>query len=130
MHFLNFKRLNTSTGVAMTALNVSNGVAVYSEPINVERNVGYFSILIKEDKAGGAGDIDVYMQYSFDGSNWYRFNTTSNGVTTEEANIRTMLQNSTELIAITARLARYARVVVDPDADSSVTIDFAFQEQL
>ena len=115
--------------VLMSSLDVANTVKTYSEAVNVERNVGFFSVLITENKAGGAGDVDVYLEYSWDGTNWYRANTTSSGSLTQESDVVTTLQNATKWIVVTARLAKYVRVVIDPDADSAVTVRLAFQEE-
>lgn len=128
MYFVNSKRLLNAAGASISALAMANGVAVNSEPIKVERNVGFFVLLVKEDKLGGAGDVDIYAEYSMDGVNWHRPNTTSGGVLTQEANIVTTLQNTTKWIVFTARLANYVRFVFDPDADSQVTADFIYQE--
>lgn len=109
-------------------LAMANGVKTYSEAIDVEKNVGFFSLLITENKDGGAGDVDVYLEYSWDGINWYRANTTAAAALTQESNVVDTLQNTTKWIVVTARLAKYVRVVFDPDADSAVTATFAFQE--
>lgn len=128
MYFVNSKRLNNAAGAPITALAMANTVAVNSEAIKVDHNVGFFVLLVKEDIAGGAGDVDIYAEYSIDGTNWHRVNTTSGGTLTQEANIVTTLQNATKWIVFTARLAKYVRFVFDPDADSQVTADFIYQE--
>lgn len=128
MYFVNDQRLATAAGVAITALDMANGVAVNSKSYKVNRNVGFFTLLVTESKAGGTGDVDIYCEYSLDGTNWYRANTTSAGVLTQEANIVTTLQAASKWIVFTARLAKYVRFVFDPDADSQVTADFIYQE--
>lgn len=115
--------------VLISNMDVANTVKTYSEAINVEKNVGFFSMLITENKGGGAGDVDVYLEYSWDATNWYRVNTTSSGALTQESDVVTTLQNVTKWIVVTARLAKYVRVVIDPDADSRVTVSLAFQEE-
>ena len=128
MYFVNKKRLSNAAGAAITSLAMSTGVAVNSEAIKVDHNVGFFAILVKEDAASGLGDVDIYAEYSIDGDNWYRPNTTSGGTLTQESNIVTTLQNATKWIVFTARLAKYVRIVFDPDADCRVTADFIYQE--
>lgn len=128
MYLVNTQRLNTSAGVAITNLNMASGVAVNSEAIRCERNVGFFILTLTENKAGGAGDMDVYAEYSDDGTNWNRVYTTSAGTLTQEANIVTALQNVTRRIVFTARMAKFVRFVFDPDADSAMTADLTFQE--
>lgn len=129
MFFVNTKRLNTSAGVAITNLNMSNGVAVNSEFIKIDRNVGFAALLLTENKAGGAGDVDVYAEYSVDGVTFQKAYTTSAGALTVDANIVTTLQNVTRYIVIDLRVAKYVRFVFDPDADSTMTADLIYQEE-
>jgi hypothetical protein len=129
MYFVNFKRLLNSAGATITDLLLTSGVAVNSEAIKVDKNVGFLVLLIKENKAGGAGDVDIYAEYSDDATTWYRTYTTDlAGTITQEGNIVTTLQNVTRRIVVTARLAKYVRFVFDPDADSQITADVTFQE--
>ena len=128
MYFVNAKRLNNAAGAAITALAMSNGVAVNSEAIRVNRNVGFFILRVTEDKSGGAGDVDIYAEYSDDGTNWDRVYTTSAGVLTRDANFVPTLQNVTRRLVFTARLANFVRFVFDPDADSQITADLIYQE--
>lgn len=136
MYFTNSRRL-TADGVdspagnrnkEITALAMALGVKTYSEKINVERNVGFFTLLVTEAHGGSSGDVDIYVEYSLDGTNWYRASTTAAASLTQEADLVDTLQNVTKWIVFTARLAKYVRVVFDPDADSVVTADFTFQE--
>ena len=84
-----------------------------------------------EDKSGGAGDVDIYVEYSDDGSTFYRTYTTDlAGTITVEGNLVTALQNVTRRIIHTARLAKYVRYVFDPDADSRITADITYQEEV
>lgn len=130
MYFTNTKRLNNSAGAPITQLAMLNTVLNYSEAIKVDKNVGFFVLLAKEDAASTLGDVDIYAEYSIDGTNWYRANTTSGGTLTQESNIVTTLANTTKWIVFTARLAKFVRIVVDPDADSRVTLDFVYQEDV
>ena len=116
-------------GAVIDDLALTSGVAVYSEAIPTDRNVGCSTLLITEDKSGGAGDVDIYPEYSMDGTNWHRANTTSAGSLTQDANIVTTLQNATKWIVLTLRMAKYVRFVFDPDADSQITAKLLFQEQ-
>jgi len=129
MFFINSRRLNNSSGTPITALALTSGVAVNSEAIAVDRNVGFGVLTLKEDKAGGAGDVDVYAEYSEDGTTWNKAYTTASGSLTVDADIVTTLQNATRRIQFTPRMAKYIRFVFDPDADSQITADFAFQEE-
>ena len=129
MFYLNARRLFTSANVAITNLDVTNGVAVNTAAIQVDKNGGFFTLLATENKAGGAGDVDIYPEYSIDGTNWYRAYTTSGGTLTQESNVVTALQNVSRWVVFTARLAKYIRFVIDPDADSTVTLDFIYSEE-
>lgn len=129
MRFVNAKRLNNSAGAAVTQLDLTNGVAVNSETVAVDRNVGYLCLTVVEDKSGGTGDVDIYAQYSDDGTTWYRpYTSDLAGSITAEGDIVTTLQNVTRRIYFQARLARYVRFVFDPDADSRITADLTYQE--
>lgn len=129
MYFVNNRRLNNAAGATITDLLLSNGVAVNSEAIKVDKNVGFFVLTITENKVGGAGDVDIYAEYSNDGVTFNRAYTSDlAGTITQEGNIVTTLQNVTRRIVFTARLASYVRLVFDPDADSKITADLTYQE--
>ncbi len=128
-------KLKDSTGTAIVDLALSNGVAVYSQKIETKKNAGFFSLLITEDKAGGAGDVDISLQYSIDGTNWYDayvsdMDGTINieGVASGGGLIVSGLQDLTRWIVYTARAARYMRYKFDPDADSQITATHIYVE--
>lgn len=133
MYIVNVLPLRTSADVAISSLDMSNGVAVNSMPIKVSANVGFGVLLVTENKAGGAGDVDIYVEYSDDDAtptNWNKAYTTSSGALTVDANIVTTLQNVTRRIVFDIRMARWVRFVFDPDADSTVTAKFSYQEEV
>ncbi len=118
----------SAAGAAITDLLLSTGVAQYSEAILIEHSVGYASLLITENRAGGAGDVDIYAEYSMDGTNWYRpYISDMAGVITIEGNIVTTLQNVTRWIVFTLRMAKYMRFCFDPDANSTITAKLVFE---
>ncbi len=122
------KTLNDSAGTALSSYSLTSGVAVYSEVINVVDNVGFASLLITEDKAGGAGDVDISVEYSVDGTNWYSAYTSDmSGTIAAEGNVVTALQNVTRWIVHTARLSVVMRYKFDPDADSQITAVAIYQ---
>ena len=110
-------------------LAVSNGIMVTSDSISVRGNVGFATLLVTEEKAGGAGDVDIFAEYSTDNSTWNKAYTTSAGTLTVDSNIVTALQNATRWIVFTPRLAPYIRFTFDPDADSQVTAELIYQEE-
>lgn len=122
-----FYRARTSTGVLMTDLAIANAATVYTEAIPVDDNAGFSSILVIEDKSGGAGSVTITAEYSLDGTNFYTVYTTSGGSLTAESAIVTTLANQTRWIQHTARLARYVRYKIVAGADSEVTFDTVWQ---
>ncbi len=123
------KRLKDSAGTAILDYALTSGAAKYSETINVEKNAGFSVLLITEDKAGGAGDVDISAEYSVDGSTWHTAYTTNmSGTVSAEGNIVTALQNVTRWIIFTPRVSKYMRYKFDPDADSQVTAYHIFVE--
>lgn len=131
-----YKPLNDASGTALTDYALTNGVAVYSEPILVNGNIGFASILVTEDKAGGAGDVDISAEYSVDGVNFYPAyqsdmdgTITLEGVTSGGGLIVEALQNVTRWIAYTSRLSVWMRYKFDPDADSQITVKHIFQSE-
>ena len=116
------KVLEDSSGTDLSNYDLTSGTAVESKRVRVADNAGFIVLLITEDKAGGAGDVDIYMEYSIDGSTWYRpYVSDMAGSIAVEGDVVTGLQNVTRYIVITSRLAPYCRVVFDPDADSEIT---------
>ena len=63
--------LEDSNGVELTNFSLTSGVAVFSEAVDVQNNIGFFTLILTENIGGGAGDVDVSVQYSVDGTNWY-----------------------------------------------------------
>jgi len=132
MYFINSKRLDLSTGGAITNALLTSSMAVYSETIKVNRNVGFATLLITEDKAGGTGDVDISVEYSIDGTNWYvpyYTATPMDGTVTAEGNLITAIQNVTRWISFAVYAANYMRLKFDPDADSQITADILYQEE-
>jgi hypothetical protein len=126
---LNIKPL-TVNGSLMVDDSMTSGSAVNSDAIKVRGNVGFAALLVTEEKDGGAGDIDIYAEYSEDGSNFYRpYTTDMAGTITIEGNIVTALGNATRYIVFTPRLAQWMRIVIDPDANSQVTATLIYQEE-
>lgn len=122
--------LRNSSSALITDLALTSGVAVNSEGVYVADNIGYAVLLVTEDKSGGAGDVDIYAEYSTDNTNWYRpYTSDMAGTITVEGNIVTTLQNATRYIVFTPRLGKYMRIVFDPDANSEVTASLIFQRE-
>ena len=121
---------------SLTDFDLTSGGAVFSATIDNQHNAGYAALLIKEDKAGGAGDIDVSVEYSVDGSNWYSVYVTelyanatldtSTGTIHKSGLIAESLQNTTYWIRYGTDGSRYLRYKFDPDADSRITATHIF----
>lgn len=120
-----FSPMKDSTGANITNYAMTNGVAVNTQGILVEEQAGFSSILVSVDSSG---DVDIYAEYSLDGSSWYRpYISDMAGTITVEGNIVTTLSNVTNrYIIYTPRPARYVRYVFDPDANSTVTAKFVY----
>ena len=128
MYFVNHKVLTDELGTLIKDYLLFAGVVVKTQPYKVNRNVGFFTLIVKEDNPDENGDVDIYVEYSIDGKDWYRASTTSGGTLTQEANIVTGLKNATKWIVFTARLTNNVRFVFAPDTDSMVTAEFVYQE--
>lgn len=114
--------LQDTSGTDIEDYSLTSGSAVQSAKIRVQDNAGFMTLLVTEDKAGGTGDVDIYVEYSINSSDWHRAYTSNMaGTITIEGNIVTALQNVSRYMIFTPRLAPYVRVVFDPDADSEVT---------
>ena len=122
--------LQDSSGASIENYALTSGSAVQSAKIRTQDNDGFMALLVVEDKAGGAGDVDIYMEYSVDGTNWYRpYVSDMAGAIALEGNVVTALQNVSRYIILTPRPAPYSRVILDPDADSEVTIHVIYVRQ-
>lgn len=129
-HASNFKAtavtLKDTSNTEISTYALSTGVAVQTNEIRVNDNVGFASLLLTVD---ASGDVDVYAEYSFDKSNWYRPSISDMaGTATLEGNIVTAAANDTLWIVFTPRLAPWMRIVFDPDANSTITAKLVYQE--
>jgi hypothetical protein len=125
------KTLATSTGTTLEDVNLTSTVAVYSESIDITKMSSTTAgLLVIEDKAGGAGDVDISTEYSIDGTNFYpAYTTNMAGTLSLEGNIVTALQNVTRYILHTVRQGRYMRYKFDPDADSQISAYLIIEEE-
>ena len=120
--------LKDAAGTSISSYALTSGAAVYSESIYVTDNIGFASLLIVEDKAGGLGDVDISVEYSVDGTNWYTaYTADQDGTITVDANIYTTLRNISRWLAHVVRLAPWMRYKFDPDADAQITATVIFQ---
>ena len=104
----------------MSSTALTSGTPVTSDSVKVAGSVGFAALLVEENISGGAGDVDIFAEYSEDNSTWHRAYTTSGGTLTIEDNIVTALQNSARYIVFTPRLGKYVRITFDPDANSEI----------
>lgn len=129
MNIARYLQLRDENLVNFTDYALTNGTAVYSESIYIAKNIGFCTLFVKEDKAGGGGDVDISAEYSIDATNWYTaYRTDMAGTITAEGNIVTALQNVERWIHHPARLAIYMRYKFDPDADSQISAKFIYQD--
>lgn len=121
--------VRTKQTTLFTDESMLTGVAEQSAAVKVRHNVGFATLLVTEDQSGGAGDVDIYAEYSEDGTNWHRTYTSDmSGTITQEGNIATAVQNVTRRIVFTVRMANFIRIVFDPDANSEITATLTFLE--
>lgn len=125
-----FTKLYDTSGTVIGDYSLTSGAAVTTAGVKVKKNVGFAILLVTEDKSGGAGDVDIYAQYSETLNGTYNRVWISNmlGTITQEGNIVTTLQNVTRRIVFAVRLGGYINIVFDPVADSQVTATLIFQE--
>lgn len=129
-----------STGAqAMADYNLTSGLAVTTDTVLMNGNVGFATLYVKEDKSGGAGDVDIYAIYkltddgaTIDTTAWSRpYISNMAGTATVEGNIVTALGNTSisRSIVFTPRLGTYIKIVFDPDADSQISASLIWQEE-
>lgn len=120
--------LRDTSGTKISAYTLTSGAAVNTAAVPVEGNLGFATLVITENQGGGTGDVDIYAEYSYDGTNFSRaYVSDMAGTTTIEGNIVTALGNVTNRwIVFTARMAPYMRIVFDPDANSTITARLIF----
>lgn len=129
------KRVNTQSlrvsNVSVTSYDLTSGTPVTSDSVKVIGNVGFATLLVTENKVGGAGSVDIYAEYSFDKVTWSRpYLSDMAGTITVEGNIVTALQNVTRYIIFTPRMAPWVRFVISPNADSRLTAVLSYQEEM
>lgn len=112
---------------------LTSGTAVTSDSVHWKGNVGFASLNVIEDKSGGAGDVDIYAEYSIDGTNFSKsYESDLDGTISADGNIVTALGNTGDEgrnIVFDPRLFPYVRFVFDPDANSEITAVLVYQEE-
>lgn len=129
------KRINTQSlrvnNVSVTSYDITSGATVTSDSVKVNGNVGFTTLLVTEDKVGGAGSVDIYAQYSFDKVTWSRpYLSDMSGTITAEGNIVTALGNATRYIVFTPRMSQWVRFIVSANANSRLTAVLSYQEEM
>ena len=114
--------LRDADGNNIEDLALTSGSAVFSETISMVDNIGFATLLVIEDKAGGAGDVDISVEYTLDGTTFYPAYTADlSGTITADGLIVEAIQDEERWIAYPVRMARGLRYKFDPDADSQIT---------
>ncbi len=120
--------LQDESGASIQDYSLTAGEAVESKGVDVTNNIGFATLIIIENQSGGTGSVDVSVEYSVDGANWYPIYTTDmEGNLTPEGNIVTGLQNVERWIPHTVHLTKYFRYKFSPTADSQITATIIFQ---
>ncbi len=109
--------------------SMSSGTAEQSAGVKVRNNVGFAVLIVTEDIGGGAGDVDIYAEYSTNQTTWLRpYTSNMAGTITIEGDIATAFGNQTRYIIFTVRLGTWIRIVFDPDANSTIDATLIFLE--
>lgn len=124
------RSLKDAAGTALSSYALTSGSAVYSEKIRLQSEISAVTILVTENKSGGAGDVDISAQYSVDGTNWYTaYLTDMAGAVNADGLIVEAIGNTTQWIVHVPRMAPFLRYKFDPDADSQITVTVIIQEK-
>ncbi len=121
----------TNAKTLFTDEAMTSGSAEQSTGVKVRHNVGFAVLLVTEDVSGGAGDVDIYAEYSQNNTApWARVQLSNmSGTLTTEGDIATQFGNESDArIVFTVRLGNYIRIVFDPDANSEVSSTLIFLE--
>lgn len=120
--------LKTEEGDKIEALDLTSGEAIYTDPVFIGDDLGVRSLFITEDKAGGAGDVDISVLYSVLETGPFTIAEPSNsdGTVTADGNVIDALGDETKFIPFTARMNQYIQFKLDPDADSRITAYFNY----
>ena len=100
------------------------GTGVYSDAIPVQFSSGFAALLFIS--RGATDDVDLSYQLSLDGKNWY------SPVDTDDNALGAIFTavTTTKWISFGPLPAKYIRIFIDPDANSTVTIYYIHQEQV
>lgn len=119
-------QLKDSSGVNIESYVMTSGVPVQTRELYMKDNIGFTALLVTVDVAG---DVDIYAEYSEDGTNWYKaYESNMDGTATIDGNIIDTVANETQYIQFTSRLATLMRIVFDPDANSTVSAKLIYQK--
>lgn len=114
-------------GTVVSSYALTNGTAVYSDPIRAKYSNGYAALLVL--CTGGSDDVDITFEVSLDGTNWYVPYTADGTSLTDAGGIVIALTASRWMdISSRIRIAPWVRFKLDPDANSTVTAYYLQQE--
>jgi len=120
---VNVRRLTDWEGTTMTDYALINGNEITTESVKFNGAVGFASLLVT-----GTGDVDIDMELSADGTNFYDPYTTD-GTTCDSVTSVMDSVTTDRWLVLTARLAPYIRFKIDPDAASTMTFTIIYQEE-
>jgi len=117
-----YQLLNDAAGTPISSYELTSLTAVYSENLRISDTNELKTLLIVEDKAGGAGDVDISAEYSVDGVTFYpAYTSDMSGALTLVGLISLALGDESRWIVWTPRIGIFLRYKFDPDADSQIT---------
>jgi len=108
--------LKDTSGTEIKNYSLTNGTAVNTAGIDMRNNAGFDSMVFLSH--GGSDDVDLSWEVSYDNQNWY------SPVDVDNTSLVTTITalSADRWIELNTALAPWLRFVLDPDADSTVSL--------
>jgi len=129
--FVQEEEIIAASGVTFAASHsMASGTGIYTAPIIVDNNVGFATLYVDGRGNGFATDVDISVEYSMDGINFYTAYTSDMaGTITAEGNLVTAQGVTERWIIVPVRMAKFMRFLFDPDAESMLRAKLIYQQQ-
>ena len=129
--FVEEVHFSAASGVTFAASHaMASGTGIYTEAIIVDNNVGFATLYVDGRGNGVTSDVDISVEYSMDGINFYTAYTSDMaGTITAEGNLVTAQGLTERWIIVPVRMAKFMRFLFDPDALSTIRAKLIYQQQ-
>ena len=132
--FVQELEIKAASGVTFaTSHAMASGTGIYTAPLIVDNNVGFATLYVDgrgQNGLGTASDVDISVEYSMDGINFYTAYTSDMaGTITAEGNLVTAQGTTERWIIVPVRMAKFLRFLFDPDAESMLRAKLIYQQQ-